>query len=138
LTVALSGANGGSFTLSTASISSIAAGGTGSFTVGPNTGLSAGTYTATVRVSGGNSISADFTVSFKVLPPFITETARDVNYTLRAVPGGTVTTGTTWASGSNYPLPQTISAFYMGETEITYELWKAVYDWATDSARGGE
>jgi formylglycine-generating enzyme required for sulfatase activity len=26
----------------------------------------------------------------------------------------------------------------MGETEITYELWKAVYDWATDSARGAD
>jgi formylglycine-generating enzyme required for sulfatase activity len=24
----------------------------------------------------------------------------------------------------------------MGETEITYELWEAVYNWATDSARG--
>ncbi|PKL15505.1 MAG: hypothetical protein CVV49_21090, partial [Spirochaetae bacterium HGW-Spirochaetae-5] len=25
--------------------------------------------------------------------------------------------------------------FFMGETEVTYELWKTVYDWATDAAR---
>jgi hypothetical protein len=32
----------------------------------PNTGLAAGTYTATVTVSGGNGITANFTVSFTV------------------------------------------------------------------------
>jgi len=26
--------------------------------------------------------------------------------------------------------------FIMGETEVTYQLWKEVYDWATDTARG--
>ncbi|GHU15591.1 hypothetical protein FACS1894163_02880 [Spirochaetia bacterium] len=66
LTAALSGANSTSFTLSTAAISSIAVSGTGSFTVVPNTGLAAGTYTATVTVSGGNEITANFNVSFTV------------------------------------------------------------------------
>ena len=28
--------------------------------------------------------------------------------------------------------------FIMGETEVTYQLWKEVYDWATDAARGTE
>jgi len=28
--------------------------------------------------------------------------------------------------------------FIMGETEVTYELWKEVYDWATDTARGSK
>jgi hypothetical protein len=70
LNVALSGTNPGSFTLSPASsIGSIAVGNTGSFTVSPNTGLTAGTYTATVTVSGGNGISADFSVIFTVSAP---------------------------------------------------------------------
>jgi formylglycine-generating enzyme required for sulfatase activity len=28
--------------------------------------------------------------------------------------------------------------FFIGETEVTYELWKTVYDWATDSTRGSK
>jgi uncharacterized membrane protein len=66
LFAALSGANAGSFALSTGSITSIAAGGTGTFTIAPNTGLSEGSYTATVTVSGGNGITASFGVSFTV------------------------------------------------------------------------
>lgn len=27
-------------------------------------------------------------------------------------------------------------SFYIAETDVTYQLWKEVYDWATDSARG--
>jgi formylglycine-generating enzyme required for sulfatase activity len=44
-----------------------------------------------------------------------------------------------WGSSYNYPLGTglTISAFSIGETEVTYELWKAVYDWATDAAARG-
>ncbi|MDR1317845.1 MAG: SUMF1/EgtB/PvdO family nonheme iron enzyme [Spirochaetales bacterium] len=126
LTVALSGAGSSSFTLSTPTISSIAINGNDSFTVVPNTGLAVGTYTAVITVSGGNGISTTFTVSFTVLPA----------YEMKAVPGGTIAADMTWGSGSNYSLPQTISPFSMGETEITYELWKTVYDWATDSARG--
>jgi hypothetical protein len=68
LTVALSGTNATSFTLSTASISSIGVGDTKTFTVVPNTGLSGGptTYNATVTVSGSHSISETFNVSFTV------------------------------------------------------------------------
>jgi formylglycine-generating enzyme required for sulfatase activity len=28
--------------------------------------------------------------------------------------------------------PVHVPAFYIGETEVTYQLWKAVYDWAAD------
>ena len=66
LTVALSGNNASSFTLSKTSIADIAVSGNDTFTVVPNTGLAAGTYTATVTVSGGNSITASFNVSFTV------------------------------------------------------------------------
>jgi uncharacterized membrane protein len=85
LTIAASGTNAGSFTVSPTSLDSIAAGGTGSFTVAPNTGLAEGTYAATITVSGGNSISATFDVSFTVKP------AGDPTYgiALGGVTGGT-------------------------------------------------
>ena len=71
LTVALSGTNANSFTLSKTTISSIAASGSDSFTVVPNTGLAVGTYTATVTVdkAAGNTnsiIAQSFDVSFTV------------------------------------------------------------------------
>ena len=68
LDVALSGTGSGNFSLSTTSISSIAEGGTGSFTVQPKTDLGIGTHTATVTVSNGNGITASFAVSFTVNP----------------------------------------------------------------------
>jgi hypothetical protein len=67
LDIALSGGAADKFTLSTPStISSIAVGGTGSFTVTPNTDIAVGTYTETVTVSGGNGIKASFDVKFMV------------------------------------------------------------------------
>jgi hypothetical protein len=66
LTIGKSGANAGNFTVTPASLGSIAAGGIGSFTVRPNTELEIGIYTATITVSGANSITASFTVSFTV------------------------------------------------------------------------
>lgn len=66
LSVALSGTNADAFTVSTANISSIAPGGTDSFTVVPNTGLPAGTYTATVTVDGTSVDAKSFVVSFTV------------------------------------------------------------------------
>jgi hypothetical protein len=69
LTVAVSPS--AAFNVSTP-VSSIAAGATGSFTVTPKTGLSVGTHTATVTVSGGNSISEEFEVSFEVTKKDIT------------------------------------------------------------------
>ncbi|MDR0837178.1 MAG: hypothetical protein LBM94_03020 [Propionibacteriaceae bacterium] len=68
LGVALSGANASSFALSSGSVATIAAAGTGSFTVVPKSGLGVGTYTATVTVTGGNAISATFSVTFTVAP----------------------------------------------------------------------
>jgi hypothetical protein len=90
LLAALSGANAGSFALSTGSISSIAADGTGTFTVVPNTGLSKGTYTATVTVSGGNDIAPQsFGVSFTV-GDIYTRAASMEAYLTKATGGTTV------------------------------------------------
>jgi len=69
LTVALSGTDASSFTLSKANTADIEAGDSDTFTLVPNTGLIAKTYTAAVIVSGGNSISATFDVSFTVNAP---------------------------------------------------------------------
>jgi formylglycine-generating enzyme required for sulfatase activity len=60
---------------------------------------------------------------------------------MKPVPAGTVNetnTGsgntTNWGGGTK---PYTAQAFSIGETEVTYELWEAVYDWATDAAMEG-
>ena len=67
LNVTLSGANATGFTLSKTTINSITdTDSTNTFTVKPNTGLDAGTYTATVTVTGMNIVSRSFDVTFTV------------------------------------------------------------------------
>nr|AGS51786.1 hypothetical protein [uncultured bacterium contig00053] len=66
LTIALSGADSSNFTLSNSNLSSIVVGSSRTFTVAPRTDRNAGTYNATVAVSGGNGIWASFQVSFTV------------------------------------------------------------------------
>jgi sulfatase modifying factor 1 len=48
-----------------------------------------------------------------------------VSFNLQNVPGGTFPTGIYKDGGD-----QTVSSFWMGETEVTYELWNEVYSWA--------
>jgi formylglycine-generating enzyme required for sulfatase activity len=63
---------------------------------------------------------------------------------MKTVPAGMVNVNVdyTGASGNTGPFVNAalanvmVSAFSMGETEVTYQLWEAVYDWATDTARG--
>jgi len=75
LTCALSGTNPDSYTLSKTTVDSIAVGGSDTFTVVPKTGLAAGTYTATVTVSGDGKITAQtFTVDFTVAAAPVTYT----------------------------------------------------------------
>jgi hypothetical protein len=66
LTITLSGANPGSFDLSAASITGIAAGEADTFVVEPKSALGAGTYNAVVTVSGEGGIKAALQVSFTV------------------------------------------------------------------------
>jgi methionine-rich copper-binding protein CopC len=112
LTVALTNANPANiiaFTLSSETITTIgtdANNKTATFTVVPKPDLGAGTYTATVSVTGGNNINASFGVSFTVNPPPLTAVSSFANivahmagnpnsaavsYTL---PGGAETYGT--------------------------------------------
>jgi hypothetical protein len=60
------GVTGADFTLSKTAIDSLSVDGEDSFTVVPNGGLSAGTHSATITVSGDNGINATFGVSFEV------------------------------------------------------------------------
>lgn len=69
LNVTLSGKNAGSFTLGNVDDTfkaGIANGAADTFTVAPKTGLTAGTYTAKVTVSGENVKSQSFDISFTV------------------------------------------------------------------------
>jgi len=68
LTIALGGTNPGSFELSQTAITGIAAGANATFTVRPRATpvLPVGVYTATVTVSGANTPSRTFNVSFRV------------------------------------------------------------------------
>jgi formylglycine-generating enzyme required for sulfatase activity len=107
-------------------------GGTGASITGNTLSTTgAGTVEVTATIADGTAAGTDYTQDFNItilsLPA----------YTLKPVPAGTVTSGMAWGSASNYPLPQTVSAFYMGETEITYELYEVVYTWATDTAARG-
>jgi formylglycine-generating enzyme required for sulfatase activity len=68
-----------------------------------------------------------------------------LNYTL---PSGTyfnmtiipdISTTKTFPIGMNDSGSANVPArFIMGETEVTYELWKEVYDWATSAERGAD
>ena len=109
LNVALSGANAGSFTLSSTSIPSISAGGSATFTVIPNTGLAVGTYSATVTVTGGANIQAhSFGVSFAVIA--VTPVVPHALFTFRHVSGGLEVTGYT-GTATAVDIPATHDGF---------------------------
>lgn len=103
LTVQLTGANRDSFTLSSQSIGSIAVNGGASFTVKPKINLAAGTYTATVTVSGGNRISESFNVSFTVIDTRPTVTSVAVSPSATGVQKGTTQQFTVTVQGANNP-----------------------------------
>jgi hypothetical protein len=66
LQISLSGQDSSAFELSTTEIEDISLGGSTDFSVQPKSGLSAGTYTATVTVSGTGIPDRSFNVSFTV------------------------------------------------------------------------
>jgi hypothetical protein len=77
LTIALSGSDKDKFSLSPGALDGIAAEGMGAFSIEPQAGLTEGSYTTSVQVSG-NGIAKQFTLSFTVKQAF----------TLGAVVGG--------------------------------------------------
>jgi uncharacterized membrane protein len=132
------GVSNGDFTLNKTAIDSLAVKGEAEFTVVPNTGLSAGVYTATVSVTGSNDISASFGVTFTVTATYgisldagetYTFPSAILGYTAQAVkaitisntgdqPTGGLTIGVT---GADFTLDkQTITSLAVkGEAEFT-------------------
>jgi formylglycine-generating enzyme required for sulfatase activity len=63
----------------------------------------------------------------------VTITAGSISFDMHYVPGKSFLTGTNDQGGSHSVLKD----FWIGETEVTYELWSIVYTWATTDAGGG-
>lgn len=108
LSIQLSSSNSAAFALSAGFIASIAVGSNSSFTIAPIEGLAAGTYDATVTVSGDNGISASFGVSFTVnaaLP--VQSDAKDV-IGVTAPSGASIDASTITATVANSVSSQTI------------------------------
>ncbi len=99
LTVALTGTNASYFTVSGSTISGIAVGGSENFTITYVSGLAAGTYTATVKVSNDN-ITSTGTVTLTVTSKAVTHTV-----TFNPNGGSGSMSAVTVADGANYTLP---------------------------------
>ena len=54
-----------------------------------------------------------------------------LSFTMKYVPGGTFPLGVSDSESASVTSP-----YWLSETEVTYELWSAVYSWATDPERG--
>jgi|GEM_PF-2528335 len=141
LEAALSGAGLGSFTITQPLSTTLATGGSTSFTVVPKTGLAVGTHTATVTVTGDNEISKTFDVSFTVNKKTLTvnvtvndkiydgtDTATINEASLEGVVGGdevTLTNGTPTFSSVNVgnDIPINFTAFSIsGAASDNYSL----------------
>ncbi len=90
------------YTVGTVSTATIAAGGTATFTVKPNSGLDVGVYNATLQVKAGNCVYAEVSLKFTVkakspIPPAISTAS---------LPNGTVGTAYSQAMiATGYPVP---------------------------------
>jgi formylglycine-generating enzyme required for sulfatase activity len=99
-----------------------------------------GTVVVTATIANGTAAGTAYTQDFtiNILSTSANVTAQGINYAFKLVLGGTVSeanTGTmvsNWGMGGShvYRRPCTVNTFYIGETEITYELWEAVSTWA--------
>ena len=100
------------------------------------------TYTFTVQtVDTLGNISTGVTVNNVTTPPAAgfkkMYTLNGKTFNMVYVPGKTVPlgvdeTGDPIGTGAIFaPSPATVENVYIGETEVTYELWSAVYTWAT-------
>jgi len=79
-----------------------------------------------IACSGGNAIVSD------AAGQKVTITIDGVSFAMAYVPGGL-----TFLTGVNDDCIATVAnAYWIGETEVTYELWSKVYTWATTGTLG--
>ncbi|MCL1898626.1 MAG: FG-GAP-like repeat-containing protein [Micrococcales bacterium] len=115
LDVTLSGTNPSAFTLSTNAIGDLSTGASGAFTVKPNSGLPAGSYSATVTVSSPQGISETFTLVFVVAAAPVAS----FRLVVRAGAGGSITAGT----NGNYPAGTKISLSARANQGYSFSGW---------------
>ena len=125
LTIALEGTHASSFELNKTSISDITHGTSDTFTVQPKTGLSAGIYNATVKVSGIGVTEQSFDVKFAVTAP-----ATPITETLVPV---TNLTGKTYNESAQEP---TFGGSLIRDTDYTVSY--AVKSGSTGALDGGK
>ena len=101
-----------------------------------------GTVKVEANIDSGSGVGIPYTREFNIAITNPAYTMVDVQGGTVSAPGGSYVLGDEsklyypnaakvwWGSNTNYPLPQTISSFKIGETEVTYELWYAVRIWA--------
>ena len=90
----------------------------------------------TIAVSEGQEHMLEYTLAKEMPKPTLTDketfTVKGVSFTMVGVKGGTFTMGATSEQGSDAKSFEklthqvTLSDYYIGETEVTQELWKAV------------
>ena len=127
LTIELNDEGKDAFTVSTDSITNVAKdGGTADFTITPKTGLIAGNYTATVKVSGTGVTEQQFTVNYTASGTLTSVPVPAANTGL--VYDGTEKTGVN--AGTGYTLSGTYKATNVGSTDYTATATlKSGYKW---------
>ena len=117
------------------------------------TGIAEGTATITVTTTdGGYTDTCEVTVqkiwtasqsgSAETAGSSVTYTNNQDNFsfTLKACPGGTFPTGVddngdiSGFDTLSVDSPAAVTSFWIGETEVTYELWYSIRDWAENTA----
>ena len=131
LNIALDGTNAGSFTVNPTNIADIASGsGTDTFTVQPKPGLTAGIYTATVKVSGTGVTAQSFDVKFTVTAPLTAIAVPAAN--TGHIYDGTEKTGV--SAGTGYTLGGTYKAIDVGATDyVATATLETGYKWTDGS-----
>ncbi|MEW6709678.1 MAG: SUMF1/EgtB/PvdO family nonheme iron enzyme, partial [Candidatus Riflebacteria bacterium] len=87
--------------------------------------------TVTHTASSKTANTSNLTVTALAAGDKVTHTANSVNFKVSYAPAATFPTGSDDSGTQNVAQP-----FWIGETEVTYELWYAVRTWAIDGARG--
>ena len=95
------------------------------------------TNPVTYTVTAWDTTTKDYTVTVTV-GSLVTFTADGVSFSMVPVPGNTfpissncTTCGTVDPPCNDSGTATVASAYWIGETVVTYQLWKKVYDWAT-------